>query len=300
MKYEAQIKYFITLAKCMNFTKAASQLYVTQPALSRQIQAMEQELNVILFMRNNRSVKLTPAAVILLEEFEKIYNDYNMAVIRAQNSFEGMLGELNIGILDGTKMGDLLPSVLLHFEEYYTNVKINLRNYSFNGLIEGLYNNTLDIIFTLKFDVINRDRIQYRVVENTKDHVVVHKSHRLSDAKFVKLSDFRDDVFMMVDTNDSEESPKLITDAFKREGFVPKVKFAPSIQAEMLWVEAGVGVCILDSRNILRDNPAVRFLEVDTISDPSLSIAWSIDNYNPMKQVFIDSFLADLDTHNDN
>jgi DNA-binding transcriptional LysR family regulator len=290
-----QIKYFITLAKCMNFTKAASQLYVTQPALSRQIQAMEQELNLILFMRNNRTVKLTPAAQILLKEFEKIYDEYNIAIAKAQNSFAGLLGELNIGILDGEKVGDLFPEVLQYFEKYYTNVKINLRNYSFNSLIEGLYNNTLDIIFTLKFDVKDRERIGYRIIEKTKDHVAVHKSHRLAEAKFVKLSDFRDDIIMMVDPNDSEESPKLIMDACKREDFVPKVKFAPSIQAEMLWVEAGVGVCILDSRNILRDSPAVKFLEVDAISDPSLSIAWNIDNYNPMKQIFIDAFLADID-----
>ena len=57
-----QMKYFITAAKCLNFTKAASQLYITQPALSRQIAAMETELNMQLFIRNNRSVKLTPAA----------------------------------------------------------------------------------------------------------------------------------------------------------------------------------------------------------------------------------------------
>lgn len=289
------MKYFITLAKCMNFTKAASQLYVTQPALSRQIQAMEQELNVILFMRNNRTVKLTPAAQILLKEFERIYNDYNMAIIKAQNSFQGLSGELNIGILDGEKVGDLFPEVLQYFAKYYANVKVNLRNYSFNGLIERLYNNKLDLIITLKFDVIDRERIQYRVIDKTKDHIVVHHTHRLADAKFVKLSDFKDDIFMMVETSDSEQSPKLIMDACKREGFVPKVRFAPSIQAEMLWVEAGVGVCILDSRNILRDNSAVKFLEVDTISDPSLTLAWHIDNYNPMKQIFMDAFLADLE-----
>lgn len=57
-----QIKYFITTAKCLNFTKAASQLYITQPALSRQIAAIEAELNMQLFVRNNRTVKLTPAA----------------------------------------------------------------------------------------------------------------------------------------------------------------------------------------------------------------------------------------------
>lgn len=286
-----QIKYFIMAAKCLNFTKAADKLFITQPALSRQISAMESELNMQLFVRNNRSVNLTPAAVILLEEFEKIYNDYNLAIAKAASSFEGISGELNIGILDGAYVGDLFPPVLRHFAEYYPQVKINLRNYSFNALIENLYSNKLDMIITLLFDVKDRDKIHCEVIEKTRDHIVVHKNHRLAGAKYVKMSDFKDDTFIMVSTEDSEMSPKLILDSFKGNGVMPKVKFASSIQEEMLWVEAGVGVCMLDSRNTLHDNPNVRFLDVDQVSDPSLTLAWNVDNYNPMKEIFADVFL---------
>ena len=286
-----QIKYFIMAAKCLNFTKAADKLFITQPALSRQIAAMELELNMQLFVRNNRAVNLTPAAVVLLEEFEKIYNDYNLAIAKAANSFAGMSGELNIGILEGAYVGDLFPDVLRHFAEFYPQVKINLRNYSFNVLIEKLYSNELDMIITLRFDVDGRDKIQFEVIENTRDHVVVHKDHRLANAKYVKLSDFKDDTIMMVSTEDSEMSPKLILDACKNSGFTPKVKFASSLQEEMLWVEAGIGVCILDTRNILYKNMSVRFLEVDQISDPSLTLAWNVDHYNPMKEIFKEVFL---------
>lgn len=281
-----QIKYFIMAAKCLNFTKAADKLFITQPALSRQISAMEQELNMQLFVRNNRSVNLTPAARVLLEEFEKIYNDYNLAIAKATTSFSGISGELNIGILDGAYVGDIFPQALRHFDEFYPQVKINLRSYSFNALIENLYSNKLDMIITLLFDIKDRDKLQYKVLAKTKDHIVVHKNHRLAGAKYVKMSDFKDDTFIMVSPEDSEMSPKLILDAFKNSDVTPKVKFATSIQEEMLWVEAGVGVCMLDSRNTLYDNPNVRFLEVDQVSDPSLTLAWNVDNYNPMKEVF--------------
>lgn len=287
-----QMKYFIMAAKCGNFTKAADKLFITQPALSRQIAAMEMELNMQLFVRNNRSVKLTPAAVVLLEEFEKIYNAYNLAVAKAASSFEGMSGEVNIGILEGAYVGDLFPGVLRHFAKYYPQVRLNLRNYSFNALIEKLYSNELDVILTLLFDVEGRDKLCYQVIEHTQDHVVVHKDHPLASQSYVKLSDFKEDTFMMVSPEDSEMSPKLILDACKSCGFMPKVKFASSLQEEMLWVEAGVGVCILDTRNSLYKNPAVRFLDVDLISDPSLTLAWNLDNYNPMKDIFIDNFLA--------
>ena len=59
----------------------------------------------------------------------------------------------------------------------------------------------------------------------------------------------------------------------------------------MLWVEAGVGVCILDSKIFLRNNPSVRFLNTDIISDPSLSLAWHRDNDNPLRGIFRKYFL---------
>lgn len=288
-----QIKYFIMAAKCQNFTKAADKLFITQPALSRQIAAMEMELNMQLFIRNNKSVRLTPAAVVLMEEFEKIYDQYNLAVAKAANSFAGLSGELNIGVLEGTYVGDLFPSVLQHFAQYYPQVKINLKNYSFNSLIEGLYSNELDLIITLLFDVKDREKLQYQVIEHTRDHIVVHKDHRLAGAKYVKLSDFRDDTIIMVSKDDSETSPRLILDACKSCGFTPKVKFASSLQEEILWVQAGVGVCMLDSRNTLKQNKnnSVCFLDVDQVSDPSLTLAWNVDHYNPMKEIFRNNFL---------
>lgn len=286
-----QMKYFITAAKCLNFTQAADKLFITQPALSRQIAAMEAELNMQLFVRSSHSLKLTPPGSVLLEEFERIYNNYNLAIAKAANSFAGMSGELNIGILEGAYVGDLFPGVLRYFDKFYSNVKINLRNYSFNALIEKLYSGKLDLIISLLFDVEGREKLDYRIIEKTRDHVVVHKDHPLAGRAHVRLSDFQKDNFLMVSPEDSEKSPRLIIDACKNDGFYPKVKFASSLQEEMLWVEAGVGVCILDTRNSLYKNTSVRFLDVDMISDPSLTLAWNTDNYNPLREVFIDNFL---------
>ena len=288
-----QMKYFITVAKCQSFTKAAEILFVTQPALSRQINAMEKELNMQLFIRTTRQVKLTPPARILLQEFERICDSYNLAVANARNSFQGLSGDLNIGILEGTYMGDLFPGILTYLSENYPNIKINLHNYSFKMLIQKLYQEELDIIFTLFFDVKDREMLEYQVIENTRDHMVVHKDHRLADAGEVQLSDFSDDTLIMVSPEDSMESPRLILDACGTAGFTPNVRYASSLSEEMLLVEAGVGVCILDSRNTLymNNNPSVRFLDIPTISDPSLTMAWHSQHYNPMKDVFIEHFL---------
>lgn len=285
-----QIKYFLTVAKYLNFTNAANSLYISQPALSKQIQMIEKEVGCILFIRTSRHVKMTPSAQILRVEFEKIYEEYNNAILRARSAYQGMRGEINIGILDGTRVLDLFPDVLGFFNRHYASVEIKMRNYSFRPLVDKLNDGTLDFIITLKFDVEKQENICYRIIEKTKDHIAVRKDHRLAGAEKISLGDLAGETFIMVSTEDSVESPKKILDGFDRAGVMPKIKFAPNIQTEMLWVQAGIGVCMLDSRNILRRNEEIRFIEVDGVSDPSLVLAWKKDNANPYLQTFVDHF----------
>ena len=285
-----QIKYFLTVAKYLNFTNAANALYISQPALSRQIQIIEEEIGCILFTRNSRNVQMTPSAKLLVKELGDIYNEYNIAIAKAQSAYQGLTGEINIGILDGTRISDLFPGVLSYFHEKHPNVEIKMQYYSFRPLLEKLNAGELDFAITLKFDVEKRENVQFRIIETTKDHVVMHKDHRLANASKVMLSDFVNDVFIMVSADDSVESPKLILDSYQRAGVKPKIKFAPNIQTEMLWVQAGIGVCILDSRNSLKGSEDVRFVEVDGISDPSLVLVWEKNNTNPYLQTFIDHF----------
>ena len=285
-----QIKYFLVTANCLNFTKAAAQLYITQPALSRQIAAMEEELGCLLFVRSSRKVSLTPSAVVLKKEFQEIYDKYNMAVAKAQAAYQGLSGELNIGILEGTRVGDLFPGVLRYFVKRHPNVDIKMRNYSFKALIDKLQGGELDIIITLKFDIENLEGVSYRVIEKTRDHIVVPANHPLALKDKVTMEELKDETFIMVSTEDSSESPRLIIERFNQAGIMPKIKFAPSIQAEMLWVEAGVGVCMLDSRNQMYDNPAVKFLDIEQVSDPSLVLAWNSQISNNYVKIFTENF----------
>ena len=285
-----QVKYFLVAAQCLSFTKAANQLYITQPALSRQIQMMEEELGVILFLRTSRKMQLTPAGIILKEHFRKIYDDYNVAVAKARSAYQGLSGELNVGILEGTYVGDLFPHVLKYFSETYPNVDIKMNTYSFGKLIDGINSGELDLIITLKFDVAKIADVDYRQIQKSRDYIVVHKDHRLAKQDYVKLEELENETFIMVSLDDSSESSRLILDGFKRCGVVPKVKFAPSIQALMLWVQANVGIGMLDSRNILHNNPEVKFLDVDPVSNPSLVLAWNKDTGNPYVPIFYDNF----------
>lgn len=293
-----QIRYFITVAKCLNFTKAADQLYISQSSLSRQISSMESELNLQLFQRTQRYVKLTPAGKVLFNGLEKIHSDYAESVAAAKSVQYGISGNVNIGILDGTIIEDFFPPAIHYFNIHHPNVEISLKNYSFNGLVEGLYDGSLDLAITLFFDIENRNNLMYQIIEKTCDHIAVPIEHPLADEKHITLSDLEDDTFIIIAHDDSCVSGKLILDACKKQGFVPKIRYSPSIQTSMLWVQAGIGVAMLDSRNQLRKNANVRFLNVDSVSDPSLSLVWSQDNLNPYRVTFANELLTCVGQNN--
>jgi DNA-binding transcriptional LysR family regulator len=81
-----QLEYFLGVASELHFSKAAEKLYVAQPALSRQIQQLENELDVVLFERDKRNVKLTPAGEYLQNEASRILSQ--LEYVRSQNTID--------------------------------------------------------------------------------------------------------------------------------------------------------------------------------------------------------------------
>ena len=105
------LRYFLTLGKELHFAKAAEKLYITQPALTKQIQQLEEELKVKLFERTKRRVKLTVAGEYLLTEAEYMLNHLEQVVEATQRKAEGEEGEVRIGFV-GSAMQNIIPNLL--------------------------------------------------------------------------------------------------------------------------------------------------------------------------------------------
>ena len=91
-----QMHYFIVAAEHLNFTMAAEQLYITQPALSRQIAAIEDEIGTKLFSRCNNVLSLTKAGRVLLHQLSGLYSDYQNVIKNVRDVAAGIEGHINI------------------------------------------------------------------------------------------------------------------------------------------------------------------------------------------------------------
>lgn len=283
----AQVKYFVTVAKCLSFTKAAEQLFISQPALSRHIRNMEEELNIQLFVRTNNGIRLTPAGSSLYIGMSDMYNNYIEMVQKAEKIQKGLDGSLKIGVLDQTNVADFMPVIYQYFHEKHPSVDLWFQDGSFEFLVSELYAGRLDLIFTLKFEIERKDSIIYQYVSHSKDHIVMSKYHPLAQKEHITLDDVKDETFVMISEEDNPESAPLIFEICREHGFVPQVHYASTLAEQILWIEVGMGVSILDSRTSLKMNPDVKFYEIESNWDPSLVVAWNQNNYNPLISVFL-------------
>lgn len=284
----SQIKYFLTAARCLNFSKAADQLDTSQPNFSRQIANIESELNLILFIRDGRRLHLTPAGQALADTLSVVYHNYCTAVEQAKNIQRGISGSLKIGILHGTYVADFMPDITRYFREKHPEVEISYSYDSFQDLQNKLYNNQLDIAFTTLFSVKDKEYLLYKYVEHSVDYILMHKNHPLADHKTLSLKDCRNETFILISPEDCPESSAYIIQECHENGFYPHVIYAPTLYDLMLNVETGRGITILDTRNMLRLNPYIRSFPLEQSHwDPSLAAVWNQANYNPVIPVFM-------------
>lgn len=144
-----QIKSFITAAEYLNFTKAAEQLFITQSAISRQMGALEAELGVQLFIRQNSQLRLTTEGELLYRGLSKIYDDYSILLHSVQDVSSGLSGELRIGIVDDQLLEPWLTKLLNDFMAERPNVRLSFARMDLQGVNNSLKKGEIDIGITL-------------------------------------------------------------------------------------------------------------------------------------------------------
>ena len=151
-----QIRYFLELCRTMNFTKAAENLYVAQPTLSRQLQLLETELDVTLLKRSRREVILTQAGEIFRNEFSKIDDEIEFAVMRVKKASESCQ-ELRVGFTEA-----VLPIYVLNLVEQlkdcFPEYSIQMSQGYYYEMMHQFERGMLDIVASIeKIDYKNRD-----------------------------------------------------------------------------------------------------------------------------------------------
>lgn len=186
----SQLNYFKKLAEVLHYTRAAQELFITQPTLSGAISSLEKELGAPLFERNGRSVLLTPYGEVFYEHVCLALRaiDDGVAAVSARSS--ASFGTVNLGTTFTTQ-DHYLPSLIRDFEEAFDKRVIVKVSQGFtNYLTEQLHRGTLDVVFCGKRD--NEPDIAYFPVKHCELALYVRDDHPLASADTITFAELNE------------------------------------------------------------------------------------------------------------
>lgn len=139
------LRYFIAVAEELHFGRAAEQLGISQPPLSQQIQALEEELGARLFERTNRRVALSAVGRLFLPEARQVLAQLEQAVDVARRAQRGELGELKVGFTASAPFTSTIPRAIRAFRQACPEVHLDLRELSSRGVAEAVREGRLQV-----------------------------------------------------------------------------------------------------------------------------------------------------------
>lgn len=238
-----QLECYYALTQSLNFTQTANQQFITQPALSRSISALEQELGITLIQRTTHRVALTPAGRIFASECKKIIAAYQAGVQNAQLATQSLIGNLRLGV--PVDSFEPLAVRLTHaLAQEHSGIHVELKFNTPTGLIRSLDNGLVDaIIASGKPQNIDS---QYLLIDQRQDYVVLPCGHPLANREEISFSELRHQNFIAISRAASAAGYESILTYGSEAGFSPNITAqASTVSSLLMMVACGAGISIL-------------------------------------------------------
>jgi DNA-binding transcriptional LysR family regulator len=237
------LTYFIAVAEELHFGRAATRLFIAQPPLSQQIQRLEKELGVTLFLRTKRHVELTEAGRIFLEEARRTVAQAERTVAAAQRAQRGEVGRLAIGFV-GSATYSVLPGVLRRFRQRYAEVELSLQELTTAQQVEAIRAHHLDVGF-VRPPLYDPDLATLTLL--VEEFVLaLPQTHRLAGKTAVSLSAMAEEPFILYPRHLGPGLYDPVVSACQQAGFSPHVvQEATQMHTILSLVAIGLGVALV-------------------------------------------------------
>lgn len=271
-----QFYYFKTVAELQHMTRASERLSISQPALSKSISNIEQELGVPLFDRHGRAIVLNRFGEIFLQHVHVILDEYSKIVKEFDDITKPGYGEVSFGFIHTLGM-EVVPELMAIVPAIYPNINISLNQASSLTLLKRLEEGVIDFCLSQEF---TSKLIEVEWVELWTEElfVIVPKEHELSQKDSIQLKEIEGEPFISIKSGNSLR--QIVDELLKKAGVSAKTKYAgEEMHTVAGFVGAGLGVSIIPNIKGL-DNFNVKKLSViEPRCERKIGIAWAKNRY---------------------
>lgn len=244
---DVQLDYFLAVATNHSFTKTSEELFVSQPAISRQIAALEKELGVKLFTRTNKRTELSEAGKLYYE----LFKNYKAEFIKTKREADAIESKKNrdvkIGFLEGWDLSGILPHILEEFNKLYPEHRLLINCCGIKELSTLILTNGLDVVVTNSNGVDDIPEIESQKICEIKKNIIFSKNNqKYKSRQELKPEDFKDDIFLAPYGIVDDIVSKAVNGYLRSYGYAPKIQFVPNFESMISCVRNCMGVAITD------------------------------------------------------
>ena len=288
-----QLRYFVAVADHQSFTKAATQYYISQTAITQQIQALEESLGIKLIDRSTRPISLTPGGNVFLGEAKIIIDRMESAIQRSREASTGLTGSLRIGYTKGYEQSDL-PRKLREFRQEFPNVLITCYRNDTDMLAAGLLRTEYDIIFTWDSTNIRQEEtLHIQLAETVPLYVAMYSSHPLARRPHLSRQELKGEriLFMSPSSDGDSFGDAYYVQLYQKAGYQPDILLRSSdYESILMMIAAEEAICIVPKYCVGRfqslDNIVFCPLHGEGETEEVLAV-WQKKNQNPALKHFI-------------
>lgn len=274
-----QLLYFLEVAKQRSFTGAARELHISQPAISKMIQSLEEELGVLLLDRSSRHVTLTDYGLTVQQQATKVFRLLQDLQVELGDVTHLQKGSLRIGL--PPMVGEMFfPRILSQFHQQYPNIKIKLHEGGSKKVAQDVAEGNLDVGVSLY--PVKEDMFDFYEFAKDPLRLIVSAAHPLASRATVKLGDLHAEPFILYRQDFGLR--EIIYDACVQSGFKPDIVCETSQWEFMSKIVAdGLGVALLPQKVCHElHNAKIKVIPID---DPPifwhLALIWRKNTYLP-------------------
>ena len=286
-----QLRYFVTVAEELHFGRAAVRLHMTQPPLSQAIAALEDQFGALLFLRNRRTVALTPAGSALLPEAKRLLAEAESLPELVRRAAAGEAGRLAIAFITSADYS-VLPPFLRRYSERYPDVHLSLHEATSDVQVEELLRGRIDAGFLIP-PLPDRALAQLDYLKVLDEPLILCAPAGLAlppGGAPVRLQDVPHLPLIIFPREVSPALHDAILSCWRAAGITPAVgQQAIQMQTIVSLVSAGMGLALVPQSvaNLMRPGVEYRAL-ADPTPRVDTGIAWRRDNPSPVLQGFLE------------
>jgi DNA-binding transcriptional LysR family regulator len=237
-----QLRFFVAVAEEGNISRAAQKIFLTQPALSRQIKALEEELGQCVLERQAHSIRLTPAGEVLLHEARELLAHADLVLERVGATGHGL--RLRVGYAPSFAAG-ILATAVSNFTQTHPNAHVELFDFSTKEMLTGLEDDKLDIAITIRREDEARG-LKWEPILKTSWNLAVNRQNPLAKLKRATPADLGKEPLVIYRRSDYREYWEAIAAWLRAEHLQPRIAGEyDGVESLMAAVEAGLGVALV-------------------------------------------------------